>query len=63
MAAISDVNPLLSFLFVFTLDTAIGRQQKLISLYKLVQLGAGWKGNGLKLKTSGYNDLFKKNET
>jgi hypothetical protein len=28
-----------------------------------VQLGAGWKGNSLKLKTSGYNDLFKKNET
>jgi hypothetical protein len=28
-----------------------------------VQFGAGWKGNSLKLKTSDYNDLFKKNET
>jgi hypothetical protein len=45
--------------FVFTLYTAIGRQQKLISL----QLGARWKGNSLKLKTSGYNELFQKNET
>jgi hypothetical protein len=59
----SDVNPLLSFFFVFTLYTAIGRQLKLLALFKLVQLGAGWKGTSLKLRTSGYNDLLKINES
>jgi hypothetical protein len=59
----SDVKPMLSFFFVFTFYTAIGRQQKLIILYKLAQLCAGWKGNSLKLKTLGCNELLKINES
>jgi hypothetical protein len=55
--------PCFHFCFVFMLYTVIRRQLKLIILNKLVQLGAGWKGNSLKLKISGYNDLLKINES